>query len=173
MKKFILIAIGLFLGAQISSAQKLQKSPKSTLAQVVGTTEIKVVYHRPGLKGRKMDSLAPKGEVWRTGANQATEISFSKDVSFGGNKLPAGTYSLYSIPGEKEWTIIVNSKLSWGTQYTQDKDVYRFKAPSFSCNLATETFTIDVSDISNEGTHANLTLRWGNIVVKAPIEVFL
>lgn len=153
-------------------AQKVQKSPASTLKQTVGTTDITVVYHRPGLKGRSLESLTPAGKVWRTGANQATELTFSKAVKLGGKDLAAGTYSLYTIPDD-EWTIIINSKLSWGTQYDDGKDVMRFKVKALKVAESTETFTIDVSDISKDGKNANLELRWGNIVIKAPLEVSL
>lgn len=153
-------------------AQKVQKSPASTLKQTVGTTDITIVYHRPGLKGRSFESLAPAGKVWRTGANEATEITFSKDVKMGGKELKAGTYSLYTIPGG-EWTIILNTKLSWGTQYDDGKDVIRVKASVAKTNESTETFTIDISDISKDSKMANLELRWGNTLVKAPIEVTL
>ncbi|MCB0497921.1 MAG: DUF2911 domain-containing protein [Cyclobacteriaceae bacterium] len=153
-------------------AQKVQPSPASTLKQTVGTTDITIVYHRPGLKGRSLETLIPADKVWRTGANEATEITFSKDVKIGGNDLKAGTYSLYTIPGD-EWTLIINSKLSWGTQYDKSKDVLRFMAKPMTVSESTETFTIDVSDISKDGTKANLELSWGNVVVKAPIEVTL
>lgn len=153
-------------------AQKVQKSPASTLKQTVGTTDVTVVYHRPGLKGRSLESLAPAAKVWRTGANEATELTFSKDVKIGGKDLAAGTYSLYTIPGD-EWTIIINSKLSWGTQYSDSKDVMRFMVKPLNVAESTETFTIDVSDISKDGKMANLELRWGNVVVKMPFEVSL
>jgi len=173
MKKVNLAILVMAFVSAGAIAQKNQPSPKSVLTQVVGTTEITIDYHRPGLKGRSMESLAPQGQVWRTGANQATEITFSKAVKMDGKEIAAGTYSLYSIPGNSEWTIIINSKLSWGTQYTDAKDVIRFKGNVSKSNLSTETFTIDISDISKDGTKANIELRWGNIVVKAPFEVIL
>ena len=72
---------------------------------------VRVIYSRPQLKGRSMSDLAPEGKVWRTGANESTEITFYKDVTFGGAAVPAGTYSLFSIPGASEWTIIVMRSL--------------------------------------------------------------
>ena len=173
MHKIAALLISIALVSTSAIAQKLKPSPKSVLTQVVGTTEVKIEYHRPGLKGRKLESLITKGEVWRTGANQATEITFSKNVNMGGKDIAAGTYSLYSIPGTSEWSIIINTKLSWGTQYSKEKDVVRFSAKANSVNLPTETFTIDISDISKDGTKANIELRWGNVVVKAPFEVIL
>lgn len=173
MKRFSILLLTLAFFSASAIAQKVQKSPKSTLSQTVGTTDITVVYHRPGLKGRTLESLITEGKVWRTGANEATEITFSKDVKIGGKELPAGTYSLYTIPGKTQWSIIINSKLSWGTQYDQDKDVLRFTVSTSLSEHATETFTINISDISDAGTNANLELLWGNVIVKAPIVVTL
>ncbi len=173
MKKIGITFIVFALLSTTAIAQKVQKSPKSVLTQVVGTTEITITYHRPGLKGRALETLITNGKVWRTGANQATEITFSNEVKIGGKSLAAGTYSLYTIPGESEWTFIINSKLSWGTQYSQGKDVIRFKGDVSSVNNLTETFTINIADINKEGTKAAIELRWGNLVVKAPFEVIL
>lgn len=173
MKNLGIALIAILFISSNGLAQKMKASPKSALTQIVGTTEVKIDYHRPGLKGRALESLITNGQVWRTGANQATEITFSKDVKVGGKNLVAGTYSLYSIPGKTEWTIIINSKLSWGTQYNKEKDVLRVAAGVSNTNAVTETFTIDISDISKDGTKANIELRWGNLVVKAPLEVAL
>jgi len=173
MNKLLSAIFVMLLVSSSVIAQKLQPSPKSVLTQVVGTTEIKIEYHRPGLKGRALESLITNGKVWRAGANQATEITFSKDVKMDKKVIEAGTYSLYAIPGASEWTIIINSKLSWGTQYNEAKDVLRCKGSVSKSNLSTETFTIDIADISKDGTKANIELRWGNLVVKAPFEVTL
>ena len=173
MNKLAVLLISIALVSTSAIAQKLKPSPKSVLTQVVGTTEVKIDYHRPGLKGRELESLITKGVVWRTGANQATEITFSKNVKMGGKEIVAGTYSLYSIPSTSEWTVIINSKLSWGTQYNEEKDIVRFTAKASTVNKITETFTLDISDISKDGSKANIELRWGNVVVKAPFEVTL
>jgi len=173
MNRLVSALLVIALVSTSAMAQKLKPSPKSVLTQVVGTTEIKIDYHRPGLKGRTLESLITNGKVWRAGANQATEITFSKDVKMDGKVIAAGTYSLYAIPGASEWTIIINSKLSWGTQYSEGKDVLRYKGNVSKSNLSTETFTIGIADISKDGTKANIELRWGNMVVKAPFEVIL
>ncbi len=173
MKRLASAILVMALVSTSALAQKLQPSPKSVLTQVVGTTEIKINYHRPGLKGRTLESLITNGKNWRAGANQATEITFSKDVKMDGKVVAAGTYSLYTIPGDAEWTIIINSKLSWGTQYNDAKDVLRLKGSVSIINQSTETFTIGIADISKDGTKANIELRWGNIIVKAPFEVIL
>ena len=116
------------------NAQKfrsLDKSPLDVIAYPTGHREtnktIKIYYSRPQLKGRTVESLAPAGKVWRTGANEAVEITFAKDTTFGGEKVKAGTYSLFTIPGEKEWTVILNSATNvWGAySYDEAKDVVR------------------------------------------------
>ncbi len=174
MKKLILIVVALLLAGGFthqSRAQKPQKSPKSVLTQTVGLTDITITYSRPGLKGRAMDKLAKPGKVWRTGANNATELKISNPITLGGKELAAGTYSLYSIPGDEEWTIIINKKLSWGTQYDAKEDVMRFAARATKTADTTETFTINIADISDNDKDAALELRWGNVSVKAPFTV--
>src|ERR1017187_7824055 len=91
-------------------------SPACTLKQRVGLTDITVVYSRPGVKGRTIfGGIVPYGQVWRTGANQATKITFSTAVKLEGNNIPAGTYALFTIPGEEAWTIIINKNTNqWG-----------------------------------------------------------
>lgn len=174
MKKTTVLLIALLFVSVFSmdtKAQKVQKSPKAVLTQTVGLTDVSVTYSRPGLKGREMSSLVKSGKVWRTGANNATELKISNPITIGGKELAAGTYSLYTIPGDGEWTIIINSKLSWGTQYNEKEDVMRFMAKSTTTADVTETMTIEISDIAANGTDANLEIRWGNVSVKAPFTV--
>ena len=174
MKKttITLLVVLLIVGMNLESrAQKVQKSPKSVLTQTVGLTDISVTYYRPGLKGRDMNKLAPNDKVWRTGANNATELTISNPITIGGKELAAGTYSLYTIPGDSEWTIIINSKLSWGTQYDEKEDVLRLQAKASKTAEATETMTINISDIAANGQDANLEIRWGMVSVKAPFTV--
>ena len=168
--KYLIVLSLLYTGFNVNG-QKVQKSPKAVITQVVGLTEVSITYFRPGLKGRDMNTLATPGEVWRTGANNATEIKISDPITISGKELAAGTYSLYSIPNEGEWTIIINSKLSWGTQYDENSDVMRFKASATKTAEKTETFTINISDIDANGKDAKLELRWGNVSVKAPFTV--
>ena len=174
MKKIIgLIVVALLIvGVQtVVQAQKVQKSPKSVLTQTVGLTDITITYHRPGLKGRSMASLAPNGAVWRTGANNATAFLISNAITIGGKELAAGNYSLWTIPEDGEWTIIINSKHGWGTQYDKTGDVMRFKAKATKTGEETETVTINIADIDANGKDAALEIRWGNVSVKAPFTV--
>ena len=138
MKNFLLLATLAFtlVFSSEANAQKfngLDKSPMDMAtypsSYKISKKIVRVTYSRPQLKGRTVGQLAPSGEVWRTGANEATEITFYKEVKLAGETINPGTYALFSIPGEKEWTIILNSKLNqWGA-YTYDKnaDVARVK----------------------------------------------
>jgi Protein of unknown function (DUF2911) len=166
-----IFVIGLFGFSQQVSAQSVQKSPKSVLTQTVGLTDITITYHRPGLKGRSMAKLAPNGKVWRTGANNATSFQISNAITIGGKELAAGNYSLWTIPGDGEWTIIINTKHGWGTQYDATGDVIKFSAKATKTAETTETVTINISDIDTNGKDANLEIRWGNVCVKAPFAV--
>ena len=107
-----------------------QVSPGAKATQTVGITDINISYHRPGVKGRVIwGGLVPYNEIWRTGANDATTIEFSSDVSLAGTKVPAGKYSLFTIPAQEEWTVVINKNPNgWGAYgYKQDEDLLRFK----------------------------------------------
>jgi len=109
---------------------------------------VKIVYSRPQLKGRSLEKLAPNGKVWRTGANEAPEITFYKDVKIGGETVKAGTYALFTIPGEKEWTVILNSDLNtWGSYfYKEENDIARFKTTVTKGDTSLEAFSITFDD---------------------------
>jgi hypothetical protein len=179
MKKIftLLFSMGLLMTAQSVMAQRgPAASPKATVTQAIGNTQMEIIYHRPSLDGRDVNTLIndkPNGEVWRTGANNNTLISFDKDVKVGGQTLKAGQYSLYSIPGKGEWTIIFNSATDkWGTQYAKGADVLRVKAKASTISGSVETFTINLTDFDkNSKDKGNLELTWGNISVKLPVQV--
>ena len=104
-------------------------SPAAAVRAVVGLTEVEISYHRPGVKGRQIfGAMLPWGEVWRLGANEATTIRFSTDVKVAGHGVPAGTYSLFAIPGPDRWTLILNKEAKqWGAfRYKQAQDLLRF-----------------------------------------------
>ncbi len=128
---------------------------------------VKVIYSRPQLKGRDINKLAPSDEVWRTGANEATEITFYKPVMLGDAKIKVGTYSLFTIPGDTEWTIILSSDTNiWGAYtYKQDNDVARIKVPVTKSKDILEAFSI-VFEESNSG--ADMYMGWGTLRVKVP-----
>jgi hypothetical protein len=149
-------------------------SPAATVTQRVGLTDIQIQYSRPGAKGRTIfGELVPFGEVWRTGANAATKISFSTDAKLGGQAVPAGTYSLFTIPDKGEWTIILNKVADQFGAFSYDasQDLLRVKAPVVALPAPLESFTISVDEL---GTHtAMLTLAWEKTAVHVPIEIDL
>lgn len=147
-------------------------SPGSKVTQRVGLTDISVEYARPGVKGRKIfGGLVPYGEVWRTGANSATKVTFSTDVKFGGVAVAAGTYALFSIPGETEWTVMLSKVTGqWGAySYDSKDDVARVKVAPVKLGESVETFIIDVNDIRDES--ATLNLVWEQTCVPVKIEL--
>ena len=175
MKKTTLItaltfALITFLSFNIN-AQKfsgLDKSPLDVVSFPTGNkiTDklVKVVYSRPQLKERDLGTLAPNGKVWRTGANEATNITLYKDMTIGGKAVSAGEYSLYTIPGEKEWTIIISKDINvWGAySYNEANDVIRVSAP-VSTGESLEAFSIAFAD---DGT---MFLGWGTVRVAVPL----
>jgi hypothetical protein len=149
-------------------------SPACTIQQRVGLTDIEVVYSRPGIKGREIfGGLVPYGQVWRTGANNATKITFSTDVKLNGTNIPAGTYALFTIPGADEWTIIINKGAKqWGAfQYDEKADVARFKVNPVQLAEQIETFMIEFNDIRDES--ATMDLIWDHTVVPISVEIEL
>jgi hypothetical protein len=173
----LLMAVFIFAGLMSVNAQKapgLDPSPAdiSYLRENGrGTAPVaKVVYGRPSKKGRTMLGGVEKyGKVWRTGANETTEIRLYKPVTFGDKQIAAGTYSLYTIPDKDEWTIIFNSKLdTWGHyEYDESKDVARIKVPAGKSEAEVEAFTIWFDGGNGSG---NMNLAWENTHVKVPVK---
>ena len=165
----LLMAIGSSVNAQ--EFRKLDKSPMDTAAFPTSYKEankqMKVIYSRPQLKGRELSKLAPNGEVWRTGANEAPELVLYKDFNLNGTKIKAGSYSLLTIPGEKEWTIILNSDLNtWGSYYYNDKnDVARITVPTTYASDSLEAFSIVL-----DGEDGNIIMHigWDTLRVSVP-----
>jgi hypothetical protein len=168
------LLLALNIGAQAPKVEFPAASPACTLQQRIGLTDIEVVYSRPGVKNRPIfGGIVPYGQVWRTGANGATKITFSTPVTFNGTIIPAGTYALFTIPGEDEWTIIINKDASqWGSfQYDEKKDVARFKVTPIQLAERIETFTIEFNLIRDESAVMNLV--WDHTVVPMKLEIGL
>jgi tetratricopeptide (TPR) repeat protein len=163
----LLMIATLFTNAQVRTPAP---SPSAKMMQTVGMTEVIIDYSRPGMKGREIfGGLVPYKEIWRTGANAATKITFSSDVIIEKNELKAGTYALYTIPSETEWTIIFHKNLTSNTgNYNIEEDVLRFNEKSSQMDNAVETFTIGVSNIGL-GT-ANIDISWENTMVSLAID---
>jgi hypothetical protein len=140
-------------------------SPKASVMQTIGTTEVTITYSRPGVKGREIwGGLVPWGKVWRAGANEATTFAVSQDVTVDGQKLPAGTYSLHVIPEKAEWTVIFNKDAKqWGSfKYKEADDALRIRVKPEAGEM-TEWLTFSVTPASPySGT---VTLAWEKLRV--------
>jgi len=146
-------------------------SPKATVSQQVGVTDVSIAYCRPGVKGREIwGSLVPYGEVWRTGANEATTITFSTDVTVQGTPVAAGTYGLFTLPGKDEWTVIFNkgAKL-WGAyDYKKEDDVLRFTVKPQAAPFE-ERMTFSFPNTTTDST--DVTLNWEKLQVSFTVKV--
>jgi hypothetical protein len=163
------LATGLFAQAKLAFPDA---SPAATLKQRVGLTDIEVNYSRPGIKGREIfGGLVPYDQVWRTGANTATKITFSTAVKLNGTAVPAGTYELFTIPGKIEWTVIIHKNMSqWGAySYDPTNDVARIKVTPLPNPTAVESFTIGTDDLRDES--ATLYFLWDKTRVPVKLEV--
>ncbi len=149
-------------------------SPITEISQEVGLTQVKLSYSRPSAKGRKVfGGLVPYNEVWRTGANASTKLTFTEDVKVQGNALKAGTYALYTIPGETEWTIIIHTNTKHraiaGDVYKPAEDAFRFKVKPVRTSNFVETFTIGFGDITTSSF--NVFVAWENTEIKFRIDL--
>ncbi|QCX00920.1 DUF2911 domain-containing protein [Aggregatimonas sangjinii] len=150
----------------------LDKSPMDAASfptdYKVADKVVKIVYGRPQLKGRSLAELAPAGKVWRTGANEAPEITFYQDVNFGGQDIKAGTYALLTIPGDKEWTVVLHEGLNqWGSYfYKEGNDVARVKINSTLAEEPLEEFSIAFKEVEG-GAH--MVMGWDTMRVAVPI----
>ena len=154
MKKSILSLVIFTITFLMSSELTAQKFPKMDVSPMDAAAYpnnwkeseklVKVVYSRPQLKGRALDKLAPKDKVWRTGANEAPEITFYRDVIFGDREVKAGTYTLFTIPNEEDWTMILsNQKNVWGSYFYDEKqDVLRVPGKVSKTKDSIESFSI-------------------------------
>jgi Protein of unknown function (DUF2911) len=171
MKKLFVLSLSvlLFLSAQ-AQIKAPQPSPVSKISQAVGLTDIAIEYSRPSAKARKVfGGLVPFNELWRTGANASTKLTFSENVKIAGNDLTKGTYALYTIPGEREWTVILHRNTThWGTdEYKQEEDAFRFTVKPTSSANTVETFTMQLDNLKNNA--CDISLSWENTTVLIPV----
>lgn len=174
MKKTILILFVGFLSAFASAQiQVPQPSPSAKIEQQVGLTNVEVKYSRPGMRGRTIfGDLVPYGEKWRTGANNNTTISFDTDVTIGGKDLKAGTYAIYTVPGENEWEVIFyKDNKNWGLpqEWDESKVALKTTAKVQEMPMDMETFTILIDELSNDS--AALNFIWENTVATLDFQV--
>jgi hypothetical protein len=166
---FLTLALVFTTEATAQKFSGLDKSPADIAYYPSSSREMdkaaRIIYSRPQLKGRSLDELAPKGKVWRTGANEATEITFYKDATVGGTAIKAGTYSLFTIPGDDEWTVILNSNLhQWGAySYDSAADVARVTAKASTDGEELEAFSIAFDD------NGDMVMGWGTTRATLPM----
>ncbi|WP_258102556.1 DUF2911 domain-containing protein [Marinoscillum sp. MHG1-6] len=172
MKKvhFLAMMIMILCGTQTLLAQKdksKRPSPPDQVSNIVEGTTITIDYSQPSLKGRDLNSLAPIGKVWRTGANEASWIEVSADVMIEGEKLPKGKYGFFTINNEDEWTLIFNEVWDqWGAyKYDSSKDALRVIVSPKSSEEFTEKFSISIGD------NGLVQLLWGNLAVPFQISM--
>ena len=172
MKKMVLF-LNAMLILSLANAQTLttpQPSPTQTIKQNFALGSVELNYSRPAKKGRKiMGDLVPFGKVWRTGANNATTLTFSDDVTIGGTEVKAGKYGLLTIPDAGKWTIIISKdvNVSQPSAYKVENDVVRVQADVVKTPFAVENFTINFANIT--GNSCNVEMMWENTYVQFPI----
>ncbi|WP_207493741.1 DUF2911 domain-containing protein [Aridibaculum aurantiacum] len=171
MKKVFVLALAaalpaVFLSANAQDDKSKRASPPAVAsATLPGGAVVTINYSQPSVKGRTIGKdIAAYGKVWRTGANEATTFETTKDLKVSGQTLPAGKYSIYTIPGEDEWTVIFNKIWNqWGTRYNEQEDALRLKVkPASADHVEQLTF-----DVDKEGV---VKLRWANTLVNFNLE---
>ena len=173
MARITYIIICIFCISFISNAQDQAPVRSSPLAVVVAKskdTYLKIIYGQPQKRGREIfGKLVPFGQVWRTGANEATELTITRDILLNSILLKAGTYSIFTIPQKDSWTVIINGELGlWGSyNYNQKLDVLRFDVPVKVSDKLYEAFTIAI-DQRNES--ADLSFAWDVTRISIPIK---
>jgi hypothetical protein len=174
MKRILFLSAFALSVAMTADAQTLRMpapSPTQTLRQDFGLSTVELSYSRPGMRGRKIfGDLVPYDKVWRTGANQATVITFGEEVTIGDKKVPAGKYGLLTIPGKDNWTVIISKQLDVTSPaaYKQDQDVVRVTAKPFTLPFSVETFTISFDNIKSNSMEVGML--WDNIMVSFPVK---
>jgi len=168
----LVISLGIPLFSFAQNGSKPRTSPLALVTAHYKNTYLKITYSQPQKNGREIfGKLVPFDQVWRTGANEATEITITNDIQVNGSSLKAGTYSLFTIPGKEKWMIIFNGDLGlWGSyNYNPKMDVLRFEVPVklISENIIYEPFTIRLDQKTDT---AELFLLWDNIQVSFPIQ---
>lgn len=163
-------AIITILATQAQTIKTPAPSTTQTIKQDFAIGSVELSYSRPNVKGRKIfGDLVPYGQVWRTGANSATTLNFSEEVTIGGTKVPAGKYGLLTIPDKNEWTAILTKQLDVTSPaaYKQENDVVRVKLKPMAMAAPVETFTMQFANVKPSGT--DLQIMWDNTAVSLPI----
>jgi len=173
MRKTLILMLCLlfFAAAAIAEEAKKPLSPPAKAEATIAGKKITIDYSAPSKRERViMGGLVPYDQVWRTGANAATTLTTESSLMIGSIHVPAGTYTLYTIPGEKDWTLIVNKQTGqWGTDYDQAQDLGRTKMTVNAVKNPVETFVIGIKPVSEK--NGLLTLTWENTEATVPVVV--
>jgi hypothetical protein len=155
----LVLCLTLLLSALLILAQRPMPSPPGSTEITVDGKKITINYHRPSMKGRKIfGDLVPYNQVWRTGANNATSFKTEADLLFGKVVVPAGSYTLYTLPSATGWKLIINKQTGqWGTQYSEAQDLARIDMKVGKTAAAVEQFTMTLTAEKNGGT---LKIEW-------------
>ncbi len=173
MRKIFTLAIALSvltLSAFAQQDKSKRPSPPGTAEVTLKGKAIKIDYSRPFLKGRKLGTeLAPYGQVWRTGANEATTLTTAVNLNIGGAKIPAGTYTLWTLPSATGWKLIINKQTGqWGTNYDDKQDLVRVDMKTSALAQAVEQFTISFDKKGDDS--ASLVLDWESTRVTVAVK---
>jgi len=170
----VALPVAIFLLAAVGAAQQTDKSkrpsPPGTAEVTLKGKKITIEYSRPFMKGRKiMGDVVPYGKVWRTGANEATALTTEADLSIGGANVPAGKYTLYTLPSEGTWKLIINKQTGqWGTIYKEDQDLARVDMEKSKLSEPVEQFTISFKQKGADA--ADLVLQWEKTQLSVPVK---
>jgi len=174
-KNLLLLPLLLLIGFATLQAQIVTPaaSPSAKVTQMVGLTEVTIEYSRPSMKGRTIfaaDGLVPFGKVWRTGANSATKITFSDDVTINGTKLAAGSYAIITTPGATAWDVSFynHESTNWGS-YAEKEAAATINVPAQNLGITLESFTINIDALSSTG--ALIQIGWGSTGVALQLGV--
>ena len=167
----MMVCAGITLGAQKTTEVHPGKggSPHVKTAWTIDGANISISYGRPYLKGRPENTLMPPGKEWRTGADEATTLTTDKALMFGSLHLPAGSYTLYTVPGEKEWQLVVSKKTGqWGVPYPAGEDFGRTGMTVTKASKPVEQLMLSIDDTPAGGT---LNVEWGTTKASVPFVV--
>jgi len=181
MKRLKLITLLLMITLGFAHAQinMPMPSPSGSVSSTVGLTEITIDYFRPGVKGRQIfgagsDYLQPYGTLWRTGANNGTVLTLGSEAQIGGQRVAAGEYLIFTIPGANEWQFMLYEDLSIGgntAAYDKSKEVLNISVKPMKTAGLVERLTFQITDISEDNTSANIEMSWENTAIQIPVTV--
>ena len=173
----LLLAAVLLPAADLFAQDEPQPSPAGSVSTTVGLTNVTIEYFRPKMKGRKIfgdgdDFLVPYGKMWRTGANSGSIISFSDDVTVEGQDIPAGKYTIFTIPSDGDWVVTFYKDTKIGgyvSRYKDDEELTRFTVSTGKKAETVQTLTFAITDISDDSTSAYVEFSWENTSFKLKV----